>query len=112
MTTLFMAVLDTGIMAHPRPYLESLHDMINHDMTVHDKLVHGCPGARPYLESLRDKVVHDELVHGSPGHRPYLESLRDKVVHDELVHGSPGHWHPGKLIHPVLSKILLFPGLK
>ncbi len=44
--------------------------------------------------------------------RPYLESLRDKVVHDELVHGSPGHWHPGQLFHPVLSKVLLFPGLK
>ncbi len=57
-----MAALDTGIMAHPRPYLETLHDM-----TVHNKLVHGCPGPRPYLESLRDKVVHDELVHGSPG---------------------------------------------
>jgi hypothetical protein len=85
-----MAVLlDSGDVSHPSTYLESLHDMINHDMTVHDKLVHGCPGPRPYLESLRDKVVHDELVHSSPG-----------------------HWHPGQLFHPVLSKVLLFPGLK
>ncbi len=89
MTSLFMAAQDTGIMAHPRPYLESLHDMINHDMTVHDMLVHGCPRLRPHLESLRDKVVHDELVHGSPG-----------------------DWHPRQLFHPVLSKILLFPGLQ
>jgi hypothetical protein len=57
--------------------------------------------------------MHDKLVHDSPaGPKPYLESLRDKVVHDELIHGSPGHWHPGQLFHPVLSKILLFPGLK
>jgi hypothetical protein len=82
MTILCIAVLDTGTAAHPRPYLESLHDMI-----VHDELVHGCLETRPYLESLRDKVVHDELVHGKPGHW-HLESL-----HKKIVHGCSEQWH-------------------
>ncbi len=94
MTSLFKAHLETGIMAHPRPYLESLRDMI-----AHDELVHGTQEAwslaswqipRPYLKSLQDKVVHDTLFMAALNtgimtyRRRYLESLRDKVFMTSL----------------------------